>query len=240
MNLFLISSAIHTRHGCFSAEQRLEQTIQTLESIKKYAPDSRILLIESSAEQSITKEEAEKLHPLANSLLNLHDNEQIQAAYKIADQNWDVAKNYSEMLAISHAIEFATRQQPQHLKDVERVFKLSGRYYLNETFDLSQHISEKECYVFAKRKQSQFPKNVTGGLSEQLMSRLWSFPASKIALVFFRYNLMLEDFLGSLNQHQYRDSEHLLLKYFSGPYLKEIDTIGVEGKLGPNGLIVRD
>ena len=77
--LFLVSSAIHTKHGVFTADQRLEQTIATLESIKAVDPSARILIIESGAEASITDAEADKLKPYIEGLLNFNPDVQVQS-----------------------------------------------------------------------------------------------------------------------------------------------------------------
>ena len=240
--LWLVSSAIHTKHGIFSAEQRLEQTILTLESIKAVDPNARILIVESSAEKSITDEEVDKTKPYIEELLNYNSDQQVQEIYKFADTNWDIAKNMTELVVFGKTLDFIIRQQPQLLNDINRVFKISGRYKLNENFDLSKHLDPamQESYIFAERRQSQFPASLTGGLIQQLSTRLWSWPTTKTALTFFRYNLMLEDFIGTMAKKQYRDLEHLCFYYFNGPYLKELPLIGIEGTLGPNGIIVKD
>ena len=240
--LFLISSCLHTRHGIFSAETRLDQTLKTLESIKSRIPDARILLIECSAENSVTEEESQKLEPFIEGLLNYYPDNQVQEIYKMAGTNWDVAKNFTELVVFGKALDFIIRQQPHLLNDISRVFKMSGRYLLNDDFDLSKHLDPvmEEKYVFATRKTSQFPAAVTGGMTQQLSTRLWSWPTNKTALVFFRYNIMIETFIGNLAQQRYVDIEHLAFHYFSGPYLSELSSIGVEGLLGPNGVTVKD
>jgi hypothetical protein len=148
----------------------------------------------------------------------------------------------TELVTFGKAFDFIIRQQPQLLNDIDRVFKISGRYKLNENFDLSKHLDPamQESYIFAERRQSQFPASLTSGLIQQLSTRLWSWPTTKTAMVFFRYNIMLEHFIGILAKGKYVDLEHLCLKYFDGPYLKELPIIGVEGALGPNGIIVKD
>lgn len=240
--LFLVSSAIRTKHGVFSSEQRLEQTIKTLESIKSRMPDARILLIECSAESSVTEEESKKLEPFIEGLLNYHPDNQVQEIYNMAGTNWDVAKNFTELVVFGKALDFIIRQQPHLLNDVNRVFKMSGRYLLNDDFDLSKHLDPamEEKYLFATRRNSQFPAAVTGGMLNQYMSRCWSWPTNKTALVFFRYNIMIETFIGNLAQQRYVDIEHLLFHYFSGPYASEIPIIGIEGQIGPNGNLVKD
>jgi hypothetical protein len=240
--LFLISSAIHTVHGVYSAEERLNQTIKTFESIKSKDPDARILLVESSSKESITDAESDLMKPYVEGILNFHPDQQVQDITKMSEKNWDVAKNLTELIVFGKALDFIIRQQPALLEGIDRVFKLSGRYILNENFNMAIHLDPKmqESYIFAVRRASQFPPQVTGGLTEQVMSRCWSWPTVKTAMIFFRYNVMIEHFIGMLSQQKYVDIEHLLLKYFSGPYTVEIPIIGVEGNLGPTGNLVKD
>ena len=240
--LFLISSAIHVKHGVFTAEQRLDQTILTLQSIRDKMPDADILVVESSGKQSITDEETEKLKPYIAGLLNFNPDQQVQEIYNMPKDNRDVLKNMTELIVFGKALNFILREQPELLNDVSRVFKMSGRYLLSESFDLKPFEDEKykDNYIFSQRRKTQFPSIVTNGLTHQFMSRLWSWPTHKTALTFFRYNLMIEDFVGTNAQGKYRDIEHLLFRYFEGPYTTEFPIIGVEGQLGPNGATVKD
>lgn len=245
--LFLVLSAIRTKHGCFSYDQRLEQTLDTIKSIRKKVPDAIININESSAEGFLTTEEFEKLKNAgANGIYDYSKDPQVQQIYK-ATENWDIIKNYTEMLITAKSLlstgsyeDFKTVSYHNHY--IDRVFKLSGRYQLSESFDINNFTYEalNDKYIFTNRRSSQFPSNITGGLTHQLMSRLWSWPMNKTKLVYARYELMIEHFVTMINKGLYVDIEHLMLKYFDGPNLVELPNIGVTGKLGPNGIIVSD
>jgi hypothetical protein len=236
--LFLIGSALHTKHGVYSAEQRLEQTINTLKSVKDKIPDAQIILSESSGESSITEEESAILKPYLLGLINYNTDIQVQQIYKSTD-NWDVVKSYTELLVTGKTLDFVV-SRPKLLENIDRVFKLSGRYFLSDGFSV-ETFEHRNKYMFAARRNSQFPAQVTGGLNFQFMSRLWSWPADRTALVFYRYNLMLEEFSSALEIGQYKDIEHLLFRYFGNhPNTLELSKIGVSGNLGPNGIKVTD
>jgi len=240
--LFIISSALHTRFGIYSTEQRFQQTLDTINSIKERIPDAKIILNESSGEEAITESEAAILKPHLVALLSFTQDPMVRKIYQEQTTNWDIVKNFTEILVFGKSLDFILHQQPHLLNDVERVFKLSGRYQLTDDFSLDNFSSEnlKDKYIFAQRRPSQFQPEITGGLTHQLMSRLWSFPANKMELVYQRYVIMLEHFTGMANKGLYVDIEHLLLKYFSGPFLVELPVIGVQGDLGPNGVTVKD
>ena len=45
-SLFIVTSAIHTDYGECVTKDRIEQTKETLESIKTHAPDSSVVIID--------------------------------------------------------------------------------------------------------------------------------------------------------------------------------------------------
>lgn len=239
--LFIVSSAIHTKHGTFTTEQRLEQTIETFKSIRRCVPTAKILLNESGADSRLTKDEAKLLEPYLCGLLTYYEDEQVQQIYKMTD-NVDIVKNYTEMLTTGKTLNFIVEQQPQIIKNVNRIFKISGRYQLSKDFDIAKFNNPELAnkYIFSTRRLSQFPSIVTGGLTYQVMSRLWSWPTDRTTLVFYRYNLMIEYFQTMLEKNLYVDIEHLLLKFFDGPNMVEFPIIGVEGAIAPNGKLVKD
>src|SRR5271157_4321870 len=124
--LFLCTSAIHTHFGKFSTDERMEQTIATLESIKTKVPDAKIIVIECSGEQSITVEESERLKPYVEGVLNFYHDQQVQDIYTSITENWDIVKNMTEMVVFGKALDFIIHQQPHLLNDIDRVFKISG------------------------------------------------------------------------------------------------------------------
>lgn len=236
--LFLVGSALHTKFGVFSAKQRLEQTLNTLKSIREKIPDAQIILSESSGESSITEEETAILNPYLLGMINYHNDEQVKQIYKSTD-NWDIVKSYTELIITGKTLDFIV-SRPQLLENIDRVFKLSGRYFLSNDFSLDNFKNDRK-YIFANRKNSQFSSEITGGLKFQFMSRLWSWPSNRTTLVFYRYNLMVEEFGIALEIGQYKDIEHLLFRYYGDhPNTLELPRIGVSGALGPNGTIVSD
>jgi len=46
-SLFLVTSAIYTSYGKCSTEERIEQTKETIKSIRTYAPGSAIVLLDA-------------------------------------------------------------------------------------------------------------------------------------------------------------------------------------------------
>lgn len=239
--LFIVGSAIHTKHGQFTAEQRLEQTKNTLQSITLAVPSAKIILNESSAQKSLSDLEIAQLSPYFTVLATQSADPTIQKIYQSTD-NYDIVKSYTELVSTIRILESAVSAPDSLLNDADRVFKLSGRYTIDSDFDLTPYENPALAnkYIFAARRYSQFSPQITNGLQFQLMSRLWSWPAKSTGLVLARYQIMLEDFGTSLDKGQYRDIEHLLFKYFEGPNLHEFAKIGVTGQVAPTGQTVKD
>lgn len=228
---FIITSALNTRFGVYSATDRFVQTVQTVRSIKQRVPDPYIILVEMAGEP-ITPEQKQQLQAHVNLIVDYSTNKTVQEIYK--NPNWDVVKSTTEMLCFGATL-LATADK---LKDVDRIFKLSGRYELNNNFNLADHNNDK--IIFAQRKQSQFPPQVTNGQTEQFMSRLWSFPRTELAYIIATYPVMSTYMKHVVKNSGYIDIEHLLCKFIDPNKIIEVPVIGVKGHIGPNGVKVND
>ena len=124
--------------------------------------------------------------------------------------------------------------------EYDRVFKLSGRYWLTDEFDWVAHHENPDAVVFAAARSSQFDPAMTGGIKQQYMSRLWSFPGNKIEAIRDTYQSMMLAVQIYYNNLHYVDIEHLLHLYSAKYPVVELDRIGVSGHLGPNGTLVTD
>jgi len=231
--LFIVPSAINTKYGVYSTEERFEQTKRTIQSVYDKVPTAEVLLVNCSVGFAITPAQQKELK--CTSLADLSSDTNLAHIYNEPKTNHDIVKNLSELYAFKTVL---TKMQSP-LPAYDRIFKLSGRYYLTDEFNLA-NFSDPTQYYFAQACQSQFPPMLTGNLAKQYMTRLWSFPKNSLKLVLSRYNIMIEDFLASINHGKYRDIEHLMYKYFESVNTTELPKIGVSGKLGPTGVEVND
>ena len=62
--LFLVSSAIHVKHGIYNTKERLDQTIATCASIKAKVPNADIIILDGGHEH-LTDDEKEILREVA-------------------------------------------------------------------------------------------------------------------------------------------------------------------------------
>jgi len=231
---FIITSALNTRFGIFSAEQRLKQTIATIDSIKHHCPDAPIALLEMAGEPLKLEQQAQ-LDPLVASIIDFTPLPAVQEIYK--NPNWDVVKSSTELMCFEITLEVL--RSDESFKLVDRLFKVSGRYLLNEDFNIDGH-SFADKIVFAKRRKSQFLPAITGGVAEQFMSRCWSFPAADSVAMQRQFKAMRLAMATIVANGGYLDIEHLLFLYTDPNKIIELDKIGVQGCIGPNGQAVRD
>lgn len=230
---FIVTSATNTRFGVFSADERIKQTIDTINSIKARCPLAYIVLVEMAG-VPITDEQKAVLQPNVNLFLDYSSDPLVQQIYK--NPNWDVVKSSTELMCFGEALAVI---EP-YVKGFDRIFKVSGRYLLNTDFNIYDYADKQDKIVFAKRKKSQFPAEVTGGVAEQYMSRCWSFPVAELENITKMFQAMRKCMATIVKDGGYIDIEHLLFLYSNAAKVVELNTVGVQGLLGPNGTLVRD
>ena len=118
----------------FSPEERYEQTLKTISSVREKIPDSKILLVEST---EINKEMSSTIKELVDYFIIVNDKSHvINGPFKGAAET-------TQILESLRKIDFSTYQN---------IFKISGRYWLNDKFDYSKFENEKN--IFQKRSDT--------------------------------------------------------------------------------------
>lgn len=233
----MITSAINTKFGVYTSEQRLSQTIDSIQTVRKYIPGAKVFLLEMAG-IPLTNEQKEKLTAEVDNLIDFTSDPNVINLYNSTD-NWDVVKNVTEVMCFRKAID--TLSDSGNFNGLERLFKFSGRYLLNEDFDINfyHEYKNKSCIVVNKPRTSQFPYEVTG-IKYQYMSRLWSWPTVLTTEIGETYDNMLGYMFERLTNGGYADIEHCLYKFLDSAKIIEKDPIGVSGNISPNGLLVKD
>ena len=234
-SLFLVTSAICTKFGVFDQSARLSQTIQTVDSIKRLSPNSKIIVLELSA-VPVGDEVNRVLCSAVDHVFYFYNSDAVKATSSI--DNWDIVKNYNEVACFSKALSIIP-SLGYTFEENARIFKVSGRYVLNNNFNPAAHYGTRDI-VFGRSKPSQFDPSLTGGIPRQYMSRCWSFPAERLTDIAATFDSMRRAMEVIYLQKHYVDIEHLLYLYMPRYGITELDVVGVEGQLGPNGLQVKD
>ena len=236
-HLFVVTSAINSRFGVYKPEQRLAQTVDTITSIKKYVPDAGIAIMECTGVSPTSEQEA-TLRAHCDYYLDYTTDPAVQALYKSTD-NWDVVKNGTEIMCFGRALEVLSNNNI--VENYDRVHKMSGRYLLNDSFDPGMYTMEqmRDQIVIGFNQISQFPFHVTM-VPRQYMARLWSWPAALHSEIIQVYKDSFEYFKERVDTGGYVDIEHVLYKFLNRSHLTEVEELGVEGTIAPNGVAIKN
>ena len=142
--MFLIVSTIctnskpldyHPNRSVFTHEDRLKQTLETIQSIRRLTTD-RIVHVECGNHKKVDMN-LSPIRSLVDDFFDLSDNPDIMSCVNSPHKSW------AELKMVEAGIE--------KLSDEGRVFKISGRYCLSENFDLkSFHSGDITAKVFVE------------------------------------------------------------------------------------------
>ena len=231
---FIVTSAINSRFGVYKPAERLLQTLDTIKSIKDRVPDSKIIIMECTG-VPLTEEQSDVLEANSDIFIDYSTDPAVQAIYTGTD-NWDVVKNSTEIMCFGRTI--AQCQDDGDFDDVDRIHKMSGRYLLNDDFDLSLYDNNPNILIGPKHN-SQFAYAVTQ-TDKQYMARLWSWPSELTEEIQKVYEDSLDFFAQRVSQGGYTDIEHVLYRFLNPAHVQEVPLLGVEGAIAPNGIAIKN
>jgi hypothetical protein len=219
----------------YDAKQRLEQTIETCKSI--HAKCDADIIILDGGEQSLTTEERQALSEHIFRFYDFSTEDTVKQIQKV--NNWDIVKNMIEIVMFGSFFDLMTTTNVK-LPHYDRIFKMSGRYTLNDDFDYDEHMNAIGKVVIRGPFTSQFNSATTGGVTLQFMSRLWSFDSCHLEYIRDTYVDMFNHMRERLDNGGYIDIEHLLYHHLHHTLIETPKKIGVEGNIAPNGNAVSD
>jgi hypothetical protein len=231
---FIVTSAVNSKFGVYSPEERTAQTIATLDNIRERVPGCKIVVMECGGTPP-TNDQLKTLVQHSDYLLNFSTDPDVQAIY--VSDNWDLVKNSTEIMCFARALRECKERGV--LADVDRVHKMSGRYLLNTDFNLAVYEQYADRIVIGPKHKSQFPFEVTG-IELQYMARLWSWPIAQNDRVIQVYDDSLNYIGERVAQGGYADIEHVLYKFLPPELVQEIPLLGVEGTIAPNGAAIKN
>ena len=222
MDIFIITSTLKPKVGVIDQETRYQQSLETIESIKEKAPDSIIMMLDSSPE------------PVED--------------YKVANLKSKI-NYYISLTSHSHAIELGNIGHKSagecyimivafdvirnlNLKNIRRIFKITGRSVLNSNSDISYYDDPKLIGKFV------FKTPVVSWISPTMKlvdTRLWSFSYDMIEDVDKMVREAYEKCMaGKL------DLEHVYYNLLDKNKLIGKDVIGLTCQISRDGEIVHD
>jgi hypothetical protein len=254
--LFLIGSALkHFQEDKFSAydeEQRFNQTLKTIECVREKVPNSYIVLFECSS-KPIDEKQKEILKEKADLFLEFYNEPVLQQIYENLEKRPELI-TYGKSLLETRGLLNTLYVIKKHnlFSDSQRVFKLTGRYLLNDDFDIQDYQSKFlenkyviKSYEYLPQEAENFDEkeleNVYAylyGAKGMMVTGLWSFDrmlfneaVEALEKAFAYMEKMIQYTAGT-------DVEHSLYRFLNKRNIISIpnlDLIMVKGMSGENG-----
>jgi hypothetical protein len=216
-NVFIVTSTINTEIGLIPVEDRYQQTLITVESIKEKDSKAIIILIDNSS-NLLPNDMYITLADATTYFLAIGD----RAPCKQFNKEGVKGAGESYMLLVGLDLINRLNLLPK------RVFKISGRYRLSNTFDISFYENTYGKYVFKTRTTNEY--NMTS-----LHSRLWSVCGSLIEDMKI---LISKSFYDHIVEQT--TIEEAIFKNINKDNLIEVEQIHCEGVIAPWNILINE
>lgn len=235
--LFLISSSINhfksDELSLYDNEKRFYQTMETIKSIKDKVDNVKICLFELSHEP-INEDYKKGLSVEVDLYLDFHMDPEIQNIYENLDRRTDLfmyGKSLLELVGLIKTLKYIGNNN--YFSDTTRVFKISGRYFLNDNFNIQDYKSVflDNKYVGQYLEYDGSEKNNTHyhvyGNKGSLVTALWSFDRylfNEVIMTLKKSHEYLEKMLLYTNGN---DIEHSIYHFMDKSKMINAKTLGV-------------
>lgn len=125
------------KRSCYTQQERMTQTMNTIKSIRKYIPDSHIVLLDNSILNLLEKN---ILDNIVDTFINITNNDSLNYYTNVFQY-----KAFGEM---SQQLQFLELFLKTDYTKIRNFFKITGRYEINETFDYNQY--DNNLNIFKK------------------------------------------------------------------------------------------
>lgn len=251
--LFLVGSALkHFQEEKFSAydeEQRFEQTLKTIECIREKVPNSYVVLFECSS-KPIDERQKDVIKEKADLFLEFYNEPVIKQIYENLESRPELI-TYVKSLLETRGLLNALYVIKKHnlFSDSQRVFKLTGRYLLNEYFDIKDYESKflEERYIIKKYDYlPQEAENFDGKELENVYAYLYGAKGMMVTGLWSFDRMLFNEIIQSLEKSftymekmlQYTagtDVEHSLYRFLNKKNIISIPNLGLTTLKGMEG-----
>jgi hypothetical protein len=245
--LFLVGSALNhfqeDRYSEFNSQQRFEQTLDTIKSIKDKVPDAYILIYEAS-ETSIKEEYKEKFIELSDLFLECGDDQYMKSLYENA-HNDHHRFTYIKSMLECRCLQIVLNHMMEHniFNDATRVFKLSGRYKLNDYFDIEDYKSKflinkyvMKYYDYEERFEDiENIYSLLYGCKGSIVTGLWSFDRFLFNDIFSVLQKSFEYMERAIHLTAGIDIEHTFYHFIHRDKILNVPSLGLDLIKGMDG-----
>ena len=223
MHIFVITSTLKPKIGIIDNETRYSQTLNTIQSIRNKVKDAVILLVDSSPEP-LEQEKIDNLKSKTDYFITLFNH---ALAVELANSG---LKSQAECYIMIIALDVIRNLA---LKDVNRVFKITGRAELTDNFHVEDYDNPEMQGKYV------FKTPVTSWMTSQLKlvdTRLWSFDYPMLDET---EKLIRQTYEECMSKPQF-DLEHTYYRLLDKSKLFEKDVIGLKCQLASCGTIINE
>lgn len=225
-NLFIVTSALKPGMGVFNDEDRYEQTINTLKSIREKVANAVIVFSDVSV-RPVSDQERTTIMGLSDLYMNMSEEPNTRyCAVNGLKSHGENCLLLSTLLTLKNNPDISNI-----LSNVKRIFKFSARTILEDSFDEKEYDGLFGKFVFKKSIPTWTQQPILGA-DHLLITRMYSFCPSLI-------NVYLEVIQNNLNllSNGVPDTEHAHYVNIPKQYLVEFDKLHCWGWLAGNGQI---
>ena len=226
-NLFIVTSALKPTIGVINEDDRFQQTIDTLKSIKKVVPDALIVFTDGSP-FTIEKEKLKEISTYVDASFTWSHDEEVKELSKHGHKS--LAENRLMLLTLFTLVN--NKDYKNLLQDVKRIFKFSARSTLHDTFDISAYDNLEGKYVFKKRVPTWMTDK--SFVDHLYITRLFSFCPTLIG----DYIQTIVRNISVIAQ-RHIDTEHAHFHNLNKDLVIEFDTLHCEGIMAGTGAVER-
>lgn len=244
--LFLVGSSLEhfaeDELSNYNTEQRFQQTLETIDSIRTKVPNAYICLFECSY-KSISKKHKDTLQDKVDLFLEFYDDSGIKILYENISQNTNLF-TYGKSLLETRGLICSLYHIKENIlfTDAQRIFKLTGRYTLNEQFDIQDYESKfLENYYVAKVYEYENKEDMNNTYAYlyqaegMIVTGLWSFDR----MLYIETIQALERSFAYLEKMiQYttgNDIEHGLYRFLNKKKIISVSSLGLNLNKGMDG-----
>lgn len=219
--IFFINHALKVNQlSVYNEEERFKQTIETLDSIDKYCPSNQVLIFDSSPERPKV-EYFQELSDRGAIIFYTGDEPDVKKFSQLGQ------RSIAECITFIYFLSWFNKHEFQ----AKRIYKLSGRYRLNENF-IKDEERFKDSFVFSTALDSWMPKHRQDSIGVDKLFRLrcWHMDFNLLET----FTLTLPKILQDCSTYGI-DVEHSYYKNLHTYKTIELDKIGVCGNIAPSG-----
>ena len=224
-NLFIVTSALNANIGVVNSDDRLEQTINTLNNLRDRVPEAAVLFVDGSPEPVTDK--IKKIIGNYCQALWFTTHPEIKS-FALAGR-----KSEAELLMLLNTlIQFKNNPELMgFLHGVKRIFKFSARSLLEEDFDITEYNNKFGKYVFKKSLPSWMPEERKRTITDHLyITRMYSFCPSLLD----NYLQTIGPMISNVMTHGI-DTEHAHYLCLDKKHIVEFDRIKCSGIVAGSG-----